>query len=192
MRRRKLELGEEEYKEISRLVKRARQDGEVWIEARLKAVLLNSRGQSSAQVAQKLGFSRSKVSAWLDNFEKLGVQGILDNRRSGRPPGLTARKREKLMRIYDRHPQDYATRKAERLIPWGHLCHWRPFWTFPMLAVVIEVEFGIRYTPGGVRNLMFGCEVAKHGRWYRREPIQGNRGVSAPAERVDHPVPGDP
>lgn len=171
MRPRILALGEEKYREIARLAKQAIRAGQFRVEVRLTAVLRNSKGETSGQLARKLGVSRSKVSAWLASFEKYGIQGVLEGKRSGRPPRLTPRKLKKLWRIYEMGPAEYSRQK------WGsNQRDWIRDWTFPMLANVIEQEFGIYYQPGGVRALLYRKATVKDDRWHRREPLSRSPG----------------
>lgn len=167
MRARKLVLEEDKRQEIARLLRRAKRAGEALIAARLTAVIRNSKGQTSGQLAEALGYSPSKVSAWLASFERDGVQGLLKRERWGPPFKLNVRGRQKLLRIWDMDPEEYA------ILKWGQIPPgWRKSWTFPMLAIVVEAEFDISYSPGAVRAFLAPSKVPKNKRWYRREPLQ--------------------
>ncbi len=116
-----LRLHPSTYKRLVRLSKEAERDGAYRVAKRLQAVVLNSEGQTSGELARIL---KAPVAYGLDN-------GI---------------------------------------------------WTSPMIAWVIEEEFGVQYHPGHVRKLLpaWGfsvqrprrilarADVAAQDRWRRR------------------------
>ena len=111
---------------------------------------------------------RSKVSEWLANYEAHGVDGLLEAFRSGRPPLLTDEQVVELYDIVESGPVAYGFDTG--------------IWTSPMIARVIEEEFGVTYHPGHVRKLLsrIGFSVqrprrvlaradpAEQDRWHRR------------------------
>lgn len=153
---------------LSRLRKEAEIDGVYRVARRIHAVILNSEGWSSGQIADILKAPRSKVSEWLANFEAHGTDGVLEGYRSGRPNRLGESQRIALADIIESGPVAY-----------GFDCG---IWTSPMIARVIEEEFAITYHPGHVRKLLdrIGFSVqrprrvlaranpAEQDRWHRR------------------------
>jgi len=59
---------------LSRLRKEAEQEGAYRVARRLHAVLLNSAGRTSGEIARILQSARSKVSEWLAHYEEHGVR----------------------------------------------------------------------------------------------------------------------
>jgi len=153
---------------LLRLRKEAERDGAYRVARRLQAVILNSEGHSSGELAAILQAPRSKVSEWLANYEVHGVEGLLEGYRSGRPSGLTAAQRQELADIIDSGPVAYGLDTG--------------IWTSPMIARVIEAEFGMAYHPGHVRKLLDAmnfsvqrprrvlarANAAEQDRWHRR------------------------
>ena len=90
MRARLLRLHPSTHKRLIRLSKEAQRDGAYRVAKRLQAVVLNSEGRSSGELAGILKAPRSKVSEWLARYEAHGIEGLLEGYRSGRPPQLTA------------------------------------------------------------------------------------------------------
>ncbi len=86
---------------LIRLSKKAERDGAYRVAKRLRAVVLNSQGRTSGELADILQAPRSKVSEWLARFEVHGVQGLLEGYRSGRPRSLSGQQRERLSDILD-------------------------------------------------------------------------------------------
>jgi transposase len=135
---------------------------------RLRAVVLNSEGHSSGALAEILQAPRSKVSEWLQRYQTAGVDGLLEGYRSGRPSELTKKQEQQLGDILDSGPVAYGLDTG--------------IWISPMIAWVIETEFGVQYHPGHVRKLLHGwgfsmqrprrvlarADAAAQDRWHRR------------------------
>ena len=81
---------------LVRLSKEAERDGVYRVAKRLQAVVLNSEGRTSGELAGILKAPRSSVSEWLSLYQRHGVEGLLEGYRSGRPPLLTAEQRTQL------------------------------------------------------------------------------------------------
>jgi transposase len=109
---------------------------------RLRAVVLNSEGHTSGKLAEILQSPRSKVSEWLQRYQTDGIDGLLEGYRSGRPAQLTEKQQQQLGDILDSGPVAYGLDTG--------------IWTSPMIAWVIEEEFGVQYHPGHVRKLLHG------------------------------------
>jgi len=137
---RKLHLHPGTRKRLNRLRKEAERDGAYRVAKRLRAVVLNAEGHSSGEIARILDAPRSRTSEWLQLYEKHGVEGLLEGQRSGRPGGLNAAQRRELGDILDSGPVAYGLDTG--------------IWTSPMIAWMIEEEFGIQYHPGHVRKIL--------------------------------------
>jgi transposase len=163
-----LQLHPKTYGRLVRLSKEAERDGAYRVAKRLQAVVLNSEGRTSGELAGILKAPRSKVSEWLSLYQRHGVDGLLEGYRSGRPSSLTTEQRTQLGDILDSGPVAYGLDTG--------------IWTSPMLAWVIEEEFGITYHPGHVRKLLdqmgfsvqrprrvlARADAAAQDRWHRR------------------------
>ena len=163
-----LRLHPRTYERLLRLSKEAEKDGAYRVAKRLRAVVLNSEGRTSSELARIMQAPRSKVSAWLRCFQAEGIYGLLEGYRSGRPCELTGKQKQQMGDILDSGPVAYGLDNG--------------VWTSPMIAWVIEEEFGVRYHPGHVRKLMrvWGfsvqrprrvlarADVAAQDRWHRR------------------------
>ena len=128
------------YQRLIRLSKEAERDGAYRVSKRLQAVVLNSQGRSSGDLAAILQASRSKVSEWLARYQTHGVEGLLEGQRCGRPPQLGTSQRQSLQDILDSGPVAYGLDTG--------------IWTSPMIAWVIGQEFRVHYHPGHVRKLL--------------------------------------
>ncbi len=156
---------------LSRLRKEAEQDGAYRVARRLHAVLLNSAGRTSGEIARILQSARSKVSEWLAQYEEHGVTGLLEGHRSGRPGQMTESQRQSLADIVESGPVAY-----------GFDCG---VWTSPRIARVIHEEWGIDYHPGHVRRLLhqLNFSVQRPRRvLVRADPVRQDRW-----QRYDYP-----
>jgi len=66
---------------------------------RRQALALLEQGMKGVQVAQAVGTSPASVSRWREAYRKGGAAALAGNPHPGKPPGLTARQREKLARL---------------------------------------------------------------------------------------------
>ena len=153
---------------LVQLSKEAEREGAYRVAKRLQAVVLNAEGRTSGDLAAILKAPRSKVSEWLSRYQAYGVEGLLEGYRSGRPAALTPRQRTQLGDILDSGPVAYGLDSG--------------VWTSPMMAWVIEEEFGVRYHPGHVRKLLHAlgfsvqrprrvlarADAGEQDRWHRR------------------------
>ena len=137
---RALELHPSTLQRLLRLTKEAERDGSYRVAKRLQAVVLNAEGHSSGEIAGILKSPRSKTSEWLRLYEQHGIEGLLEGHRSGRPAELEERQRRQLADILDSGPAAYGLDTG--------------IWTSPMIAWLIEEEFGIQYHPGHVRKIL--------------------------------------
>jgi len=163
-----LHLHPKTHNRLVRLSKEAERDGAYRVAKRLHAVVLNAEGRTSGELAEILKAPRSRVSEWLSLYQAYGVEGLLEGYRSGRPPLLTAEQRTQLGDILDSGPVAYGLDTG--------------VWTSPMIAWLIEEDFGVAYHPGHVRKLLHSlgfsvqrprrvlarADASEQDRWHRR------------------------
>ena len=137
-----LRLHPSTYQRLTRLSKEADRDGAYRVAKRLRAVVMNSDGHTSGELAEILQAPRSKVSEWLQRYQTDGIDGLLEGVRSGRPSELTEKQQQQLGDILDSGPVAYGLDSG--------------IWTSPMIAWVIEEEFGVRI----IRGMCASCFTA--------------------------------
>ncbi|HTV81077.1 MAG TPA: IS630 family transposase [Acidobacteriaceae bacterium] len=164
---RQLRLHPSTYQRLVGLSKEAEREGAYRVAKRLRAVVLNSEGHTSGALAEILQAPRSKVSEWLQRYQRDGIDGLLEGYRSGRPAEMTEKQRQELGDILDSGPMAYGLDTG--------------IWTSPMIAWVMEQEFGVQYHPGHVRKLLHDwgfsmqrpprvlarADAAAQDRWHR-------------------------
>jgi transposase len=77
---------------------------------RAHAILLSARSFSIDQIAAIYEVDRDRVSQWLEWWREFQFDGLCDDRRSGRPPKLTAEEQEQALEIVKEEPR--STRRA--------------------------------------------------------------------------------
>ena len=137
---------------------------------RLQALLLSVAGHTPPQIAELLQVHRSRVHAWVCNWNAQGVEGIKEGHRSGRPCELTETQRQQFQDIVDSGPVAYGLNPG--------------VWTSPILAEVLQEEFGVAYHPGHVRKLLHidwgvRCNVPPRA-WSKPIPSNRTSGFAAP------------
>ena len=133
---------------------------------RLQALLLSVAGHTPPQIAELLQVHRSRVHAWVCSWNAQGVEGIKEGHRSGRPCELTEAQRQQFHDIVDSGPVAYGLNTG--------------VWTSPILAEVVQEEFGVAYHPGPVRKLLhrLGCSVQRPTtRLVQADPAKQNKWI---------------
>ena len=115
-----LHLHPKTYGRLVRLSREAERDGAYRVAKRLQAVVLNSEGRTSGELAGILKAPRSKVSEWLSQYQAHGIEGLLEGYRSGRPSSLTAEQRA----TTGRHSRQWSggLRIGQRRLDLAHDC----------------------------------------------------------------------
>jgi transposase len=154
-----LRLHPSTYQRLSRLSKEAERDGAYRVAKRLRAVVLNSEGHTSGELAEILQAPRSKEFEWLQRYQTDGVDGLLEGYRSRRPSELTEKQQNELGDILDSDPVAYGLDSG--------------IWTSPMIAWVIEEDVrkllhGWGFSVQRPRRVLARADAAAQGRWHRR------------------------
>jgi len=110
---------------------------------RRRAVSLLQEGLGIREVARQVGSSPSSVKRWKEMKKAGGSAALAAKPHPGRPPRLSAKQKEKLLRLLlqGASAHGYA----------GQL------WTLPRVAAVIQKHFGVRYHPAHVWKLLRRC-----------------------------------
>ena|SRR5579883_49299 len=106
---------------------------------RMRAGRLLLRGMAQAEVARKVGVSRTTVSVWNEQLEAGGLEA-LKRRARGRPSALDAQQKAELVRLLKDGAlaQGFATE----------------LWTLRRVGQLIEEKFGRRYSESQVWRIL--------------------------------------
>jgi transposase len=110
------------------------------VKRRIRAARLLQAGHPPAQVAVKVGAPRQTVYRWRDVLQSEGLDALRDMSKGGRPPKLGA---EELLRL------QVSLLEGPTAHGFG-----TPLWTIKRVRVLIEREFGVRYSQVHVWRLL--------------------------------------
>jgi transposase len=133
---------------------------------RIQAILMSVDGHTPPRIASLLRVHRTRVHAWVQNWNRFGDEGLKEGHRCGRPCALSAKQQEQLLDTIESGPVAYGLSTG--------------IWTSPLLAEVVEEEFGVRYHPGHVRKLLhrLGCSVQRPtSKLVQADPKEQNKWV---------------
>jgi len=119
---------------------------------RRRALALVQQGRSLNAAARRIGCAASSVLRWWRAFRRHGAEGLKVRRASGRPPRLSARQRQGLLKQLLRGP----------------MAHGYPtdLWTTQRIAEVIERRYGVRYHRNHVSWLLAQLDLPRfRGGW---------------------------
>ena len=89
-----------------RSLQRALRQGDEGMALRAAILLWSAEGESASSIAQALGVSARSVYRCRRRWRLLGIQGLADAARSGRPPRVTADYLKLLMEAVEQDPRD--------------------------------------------------------------------------------------
>lgn len=146
--------------------KEANREGKHRISTRCHAIILSIEKYTSCEIAELLKVNRTGVPIWINNWNELGAEGLLEGHRSGRKSGLGPEEVVQLKDIIDSGPVAYGLNTG--------------IWTSIILSNVIEEEFGIKYHPGHTRKLLKKIKVSFQRPTYKlisADPIKRNKWI---------------
>ena len=149
-RRRKLRsMTDTERTELERLA-RAR-SAELRLVERARAILAVYHGQRIKDAAQTAGCAEPTVSNWLTRFEELGLDGLQDAPRSGRPPTYSQQEKGELIALARTHPDALE-------LDFGH-------WTLDRLTEYVQSNLHIGISRAHIARVL----EAEGIRWYQEQ-----------------------
>lgn len=125
---------------LKALRKQAQADKAPRVAFRIQGIMLSLEKHSVGEIARLLHAHRTTVHSWILSWNEFGEEALYEGHRSGRPASLSQEERDRLADIVDSGPVAYGLHTG--------------VWTSPIVANVIEDEFGVRYHPGHVRKLL--------------------------------------
>jgi transposase len=148
-------LAREEYEELKRMERRRKlAAGKV---KRAKIILLSNQGHTTREIAEKLGCHERTASRWINRFNRLGMVGLEEGPRDGRP------------RVYS--PEDVGliiqtalTLPDDLDLPFGS-------WTLDRLVAYLSEHKGV-----GMKRTRVAEVLGREGlRWRKQEGWFGER-----------------
>jgi transposase len=125
---------------LETLRRQAHADKAPRVALRIQAIMLSIDKHSATHISDLLRVHRVTVNSWINAWNNYREEGLWEGYRSGRPPKLSGAQREHLYDLIESGPVAYGFQSG--------------VWTSPIVAGVIEAEFGVAYHPGHVRKLL--------------------------------------
>jgi transposase len=125
--------------DLTQLQQQSRQERDAKQRDRYRALLLALAGQEAPVIAQTLGRSRRFVQGWVYRYRDHGLEAVVPQRQTGRPPKLPVAKEESFKERFLADPTEaegVCTRRAKEA------------------RHILEKEFGAEYTLAGVYDLL--------------------------------------
>jgi len=138
--------------ELDALEKLYRQTKDADVRSRCQMVLLSNEGLSPPQIAEQVRFHRRTVTRAIQRYEQRGVDGLLTQPRSGRPPKATVVYERLLLKVVAGRPRDLD-------LPFSN-------WTTANLAEHLRDKTGIELSARQVENIL------KANDWRLRRPVR--------------------
>lgn len=118
---------------------------------RLLAAILRKEGKSLDAISESIHTPKTTVHDWLSRLENMGMDGLFDDKRSGRPSRLSPEQKEELKKVLSESPE-------KQDIPFK-------VWTTPLVQYVIYKLFNVEYKTRNVIKIMkklgFSIKVAR-------------------------------
>jgi len=103
-----------------------------WLGLKVAVLVLLLDGYRPTFLTALFGLSRMSLTRWVHRVNREGVAGVLERPRPGRPPALTARLRQQLLRQLEQSPEQHGLPRA--------------VWDGPTLVVHLRRRFGVQLT----------------------------------------------
>lgn len=154
-------------RKLELLRKAAHADKMPRVALRLQGIMMSIAKHCATSIALLLHVHRATVLLWIQAWNTHRETGLLEGHRSGRPPMLSAKQKEKLQDIVESGPVAYGLHTG--------------VWSSILIRNIIAEEFDVDYHPGHVRKLLkeMGFSIqrpttslaradpAKQNRWVR-------------------------
>jgi transposase len=115
---------------------------------RMQAARLLEKGYTESEVARRVGVHRQSVNRWVKQVAENGRIGLKKAGRAGRKPRLSEEQLRRIEAVLKAGPEEFGFDTG--------------LWTGVRVGIVIEQEFGIRYSRGHVwwvlRQLGWSCQ----------------------------------
>ena len=133
-------------------------------ERRMKAARLLEKGYTESEVARRVGVHRQSVNRWAKQLKENGRIGLKKAGRAGRKPRLSEEQLCRIETVLKAGPEQFGFDTG--------------LWTGARVGIVIEHEFGVRYSRGHV------WWVLQQLGWSCQRPV--GRAIERDEEKIRH------
>ncbi len=128
-----------EYHSVKKLLSRAKSESNPRLARRIQAIALVRQGHSCPEIIEMTGNCRRAIQSWVAKYNAHGLEGLKEQRRSGRRPKLPPTKHRKFCSRIDAGP----AKKDSTATLYGK-----------DIQQILEREFGVIYSLNGVYQLL--------------------------------------
>jgi transposase len=133
---------------VLNLQQEIQRSGESRYDHRLHGVLLVAQGMTCPQVARLLGNAPRSVENWVHRYEELGLAGLTEGERCGRPNRLSPKQMREIGRVLRRNPNDAGMPvnlwDGKTLAAWIQKAYGLPLGVRQCQRVFRQLEFRLR------------------------------------------------
>jgi transposase len=126
--------------ELSAIKSQLRKDEKFSQGVRLYAVYQIKCGRTAEELESLYNVSHKSICNWVNRYNRLGIEGLKEKPRSGRPSRLSVEQQAKLKEAIMDSPEKYGYGSGS--------------WSGPLLLNYIQNKFGILYKKAQVYNLL--------------------------------------
>lgn len=83
---------------------------------RYRAILVRSEVNNPEEAAKIIGISTRQLSRHIEAFRQNGIEGVKIKKQTGRPPFVSKKKQEKIVKIIDSNPYGWSTKQIQKLV----------------------------------------------------------------------------
>lgn len=142
-----LRVTKRQHEQLSTIIREQR--GEARLYRRARMVVLAAAGESISSIARQMGTCRARVGQWLGRFRTEGIDGLIDEPRSGRPSMITPLERHQVVAAACKAPSELGVD--------------RPTWTHESLCEAVMGAGLVRQISSSeVGRILEGADLKPH------------------------------
>lgn len=139
-------IKKQKIKELRQLLKSHKKDKNVEMVLRLKVIIAYLTDRPISKIAGYFDVSAKTIQRWVSAYKAEGVDALVVEKRSGRPPKLN---KEQLQKVYDSIKDD-----QERV--------WSARHVFELIVVMFSVFYSVKYLPELLKTIGLSFHKAVH------------------------------
>lgn len=135
--------------DVNKLQKIRKQEDDPKIRDRILGIIMIEKGMKKQEIADLLSITDVTLWRWTKNYNEKGINGLVDEERSGRNSKLSSEEKEDLKQTLKRKPKEQGYDKEA--------------WSTKLVLHHIKKEYGVEYHPRYIQDFLrdLGFELKK-------------------------------